>query len=160
MLREKIEGISSGYRSLDKEVEQLEAQLTWARTVLKHRERLDPIADIVKLGCLWREPSLWCSDKPVLRLAYTGAALNHKEAAADLGRIMDALHCQDLELKPIGGGDRRPSGEYHGEGKLGDEEISIRLDVPWLPEGCRVHASEPRRTWSTARRYSVYCRTR
>jgi hypothetical protein len=169
----KIKGISAGYRSLDEEVEECELQLAWVKMVVANRAPLDSISDIVTLGCLWAHRlSHEAGKMSVLRLDYAGEAATHKEAAADLGRIMEALNCRELKLRVLGAwwwgerttgsshGTSRPSGEYRGEGALDNIPLEIRLQCRWLPEGCTVHSEERGRTWSTHRSYSVYCNRR
>jgi len=155
--------ISSGYgRTIEQEAATLERKLAWVQRIIKCRKRLDSIGDIVKLGCLWRDPKPWASEKtPTLRLVYTGAAKDHVEAAVDLSRILDALRCAELDLRHVGSGQTRPTGQYRGKGKLWNLHIKIEMAVPWLPVGCHVHTYGERRYQCVDRSYSVSCsRTR
>ena len=160
----KYEGIGTGYFSLDDELRQARREYAWTKFVARHRAQLDQIANIVRLGCLWQKPANYrFSTQPVklaLRLKYAGQARNHQDAAADLGQIIDVLHCTDgLRLNAQGGGNTQPYGCYEGVGQLGPAPVRIELDVPWLPENCTVHHEPGRRTWTTeGSYYSVYCR--
>jgi hypothetical protein len=142
---------------ITKGIERREKELEWLRFLGQNWAVLESIEDIAKLGALW---ACWIgyNEEWKLWLSYAGEAHNHKDAAGDLGRIMDALKCKSLTLKYNSHHDRRPDGCYAGTGVLGDRELEIRLNVGWLPEGCVVRTSEPRRTWSEQRTYSVYCR--
>jgi hypothetical protein len=160
MAYRQIEGINTGFRSLNEEVSKLNHQLAWVRLVKRNRDQLDCICDIVQLGCLWSS-ELRCrkGEPPELRLEYTGAAKNHLGAAEDLGRIMDALKCTDLHIGHTGSwSSSRPHGQYKGEGKLGDEAVKIVMDVKWLPPNCHVSVANEHKSMHTERTYSVYCR--
>lgn len=160
MAYRQIEGINTGFHSLNEEVSKLNHQLAWARLVKRNRHQLDLICDIVQLGCLWSSQLQYEKGKaPVLRLEYVGAAKDHLGAAEDLARIMDALKCTDLHISHTGGwSSSRPHGQYKGEGKLGDDDIRILMDVKWLPPNCHVSVVNEHKSMHTDRTFSVYCR--
>lgn len=149
----------SGFFSFKDRLEDMRGKLTWAEFLAKHKEQLESIADIVRLDLIWDHPRFVRGHLLVLRLKYTGGALDHKDAAADLARIMEVLHCVDLHLRVISSGHTQPEGEYRGECLLGKTRLALQLRVKWLPDGCTVHVeSHTSRAHTTTRSYSVHCR--
>jgi len=152
---------SGGYFTFLDQLVKLQDQYEWAEFIANNGlDQLEMVADIVCLGTLWHTPKLWGNDKyNTLRLEYRGRANNHKDAFADLDKIMTALNIQELKLDVIGGGDVRPHGVYKGYGKLGVLPVMVELDVQWIPDTCQVEMTQ-RRPHCTVRivSYHVICR--
>lgn len=151
----------SEYFSLRSQVEKLRRELTWGEFLYRHRAQLEPIADIVCLGCLWADPYTFHKALPLaLKLEYKGKAKSHQEAAKDLSRIMEALCCSDLRLSIRGyyRSNSRPDSEYTGQGVVGSTRVEIEMQVSWLPEGCTVRVERGPRECTQSASYSVYCR--
>ena len=149
----------SGYFSFNRCREDLKAKLTWVEFLARHKKQLEAIADIARLDILWDHPFWRKGHLLILHLRYAGRASDHKDAAADLSRIMDVLHCTELHLKVISSGRSPPEGEYRGECLLGKTKLALQLRVEWLPDGCSTHVeSRTSRVHATTRSYSVYCK--
>lgn len=156
--------IHSSYQSFGEVLAKEKRNMQWLRFLDRNREVLNSISDIVDLGILWADYSLYNEEelKPQrLCLEYRGQAKKHEDARADLKRIRKALHCQTLklEMRPVYTTNNPPEFYYEGLGRLGTLPVNIELKVRWYKTGCRVESYEQGTTREVKhhRSYRVVC---
>lgn len=151
----------------NQQIDRLVDKARWASHMLAFIHELDPIEHLVVTDSRFFNEELR-DDKnhmPVLRLDYSGEALNQEDARADLADIMHCVGTLFGDLEPCYiSGNKIPDnhgygGAYEGPARFGGVDVMVRLEVPWMPHTCQL-IGEPSTYKPDPINWTIKCPTR